>query len=300
MSAGKKAYYNEVDPFCCAWIRNLIDAGFITPGDVDERSVAGVSPDDLIGYGRCHFFAGIALWDYALSLAGWPEDCPVWSGSCPCQPFSGAGKGLGFADPRHLWPVWHGLIRERRPERVVGEQVDSPDARLWLDLVSADLEACGYAVGSVVLPSAGVGAPNIRHRRYWVADTEGRGRGEHGIFGEAAGSRQDTRQPVLGVEAGRLGHAGGAGLPDAEPHDLCGAGRRPEGRAASEPSGPRDPWRELEWIACRDGRLRPTEPGLFPLAPRRSGDVGKLRAYGNAINPVLAAEVIKAWMDVAP
>ena len=31
----------------------------------------------------------------ALRAAGWRDDRPVWTGSCPCQPFSAAGKQVG-------------------------------------------------------------------------------------------------------------------------------------------------------------------------------------------------------------
>ena len=85
------AYYNENNRFAAQWLRNLIAAGDIAPGDVDERSITEVRPDDLRGYTQCHFFAGIGGWSAALRLAGWPDDRPVWTGSCPCQPFSAAG-----------------------------------------------------------------------------------------------------------------------------------------------------------------------------------------------------------------
>jgi len=44
------AYYSEIDPFAAAWLRELIKAGHIAPGDVDERSIVEVRPDDLTGY----------------------------------------------------------------------------------------------------------------------------------------------------------------------------------------------------------------------------------------------------------
>lgn len=118
-------YYNEHDQKTAAWLRSLILAGAIPDGHVDERSIADVHPSDLKGYTQCHFFAGIGGWSYALQLAGWLSDRPVWTGSCPCQPFSTAGKGLAQADERHLWPVFFDLIRQRRPPIVFGEQVAS-------------------------------------------------------------------------------------------------------------------------------------------------------------------------------
>ncbi len=166
------AYYNEIDPFAAQWLRNLIAAGHIAPGEVDERSIEDVTPDDLRGFTQCHFFAGIGVWSHSLRLAGWPDDRPVWTGSCPCQPFSAAGKGDGFADERHLWPHFFHLISERRPQHVFGEQVASGNANSWFDLVQADLEGMGYAFGLVPFTSAGIGAPHIRERAYWVANAD--------------------------------------------------------------------------------------------------------------------------------
>ena len=167
------AYYNEHEPYAAQWLRNLIDAGHIAPGDVDARDIQDVTPDDLTGYTQCHFFAGLGGWSYALRLAGWPDDRPVWTGSCPCQPFSAAGKRAGTDDPRHLWPSWVRLIRKCRPVTAIGEQVASAIAHGWLDGVSADLEAEGYTVGAVVLGAHSVGAPHIRQRLWWVAERLG-------------------------------------------------------------------------------------------------------------------------------
>lgn len=164
------AYYNEHDPFAAAWLRELIADGLIAPGEVDERSIEDVRPDELAGFVQCHFFAGIGIWSLALRQAGWPDEAPIWTGSCPCQPFSAAGKGGGFADERHLWPAFHWLIEQCAPELVLGEQVASKDGLAWLDLVSADVEASGYAFGAVDTYAAGFGAPHIRQRLYWMAD----------------------------------------------------------------------------------------------------------------------------------
>lgn len=161
------AYYNEFDPFAAAWLRELIKSGFIPEGDVDERSIVDVSPDDLKGYTQCHFFAGIGGWAFAARLAGIPDDFPLWTGSCPCQSFSTAGQKKGFDDERHLWPTFFKLIEARKPPIVAGEQVEAAIRFGWLDLVAGDLQRCGYAVGAAVLPAASIGAPHIRKRLYW-------------------------------------------------------------------------------------------------------------------------------------
>src|SRR5579862_633544 len=166
------SYYSEHDAEKAAWIRELIKAKVVADGEVDERDIKLVQPKDVRGFTQCHWFAGIAVWSYALRLAGWEDSRPCWTGSCPCPSFSCAGKGTGFDDPRHLWPHWYPLIRECRPGTLFGEQSDDAIGYGWLDLVSGDLEAAGYAVAPAVLGAHSLGAPHIRQRLYFCAHAE--------------------------------------------------------------------------------------------------------------------------------
>lgn len=361
-------YYNEHDPFAAVWLRELIAAGEIPAGDVDERSIEDVHPADLVGYRHCHFFAGIGGWAYAMRLAEWPDDVPLWTGSCPCQPFSAAGQGAGFTDERHLWPAFFWLIQQCRPRYVCGEQVASADALRWWDLVATDLESEAYACTAVDLPAASVGAPHKRSRLFWLADADGghasaarlqRG-GQHGlrttdrlvdgatrdterapgpwtmadatqqrrapeqrhdgarephtgrhvpdrVLADARGERRDgqpirlcERRPLApGAEVDGRGDAGGE-LGDTDHERL-------EGRTVSgERAGERAPWSaslgsawaDCIWLPCTDGKARPTQPGIQPLASRVPNRVGTLRGAGNAIVPQAAAEVLRAWREV--
>lgn len=258
-------YYNEWKPFAADWLRNLISAGLLPEGDVDERSVTEVEPQDLRGYSQCHFFAGIGGWPLALRMAGVDPSTELWTGSCPCQPFSAAGKGKGFGDERHLWPAWMRLIRECRPPVLFGEQVEAAIGHGWLDLVFSDLESEDYACGAAVLGAHSVGAPHKRQRLYWVG---ARGMG-------------DAHDPRL------EGH----GRPVQE-HDT--QGRQGQERLGASAGF----WDRCEWLECRDGCLRAVEPGLEPLAHGISGRVGQLRAYGNALVPQVAAEFVRAFLDL--
>lgn len=360
------AYYNEFDPYAAQWLRNLIAAGHIAPGVVDERSIQDVTAGDLAGFTQCHFFAGIGVWSLALRRAGWPDDRPVWTMSCPCQPFSAAGAGAGFDDERHLWPDAFHIITQCTPAIVFGEQVASKPVEPWVDLVHADLEALGYAFGCVPFPSAGVGAPHIRDRAYWVADSNGQfGRQGGQVYGgRYSGSDAQAWSGIGGgilldlvadsegfgfarqrrctidqgsgrtdecLTTGRLAYANG-GDAGAE-REQCGGQQRqqPEdGRgllgvaesnserlngfdpllqweksrriagASLETSG-RGPvngfWGGADWISCRDDRFRPVEPGTFPLANGAPSRVGRLRAYGNAINAEAATQFILAYLE---
>lgn len=366
------AYYNEIDPYAAQWLRNLIARGLIAPGDVDERSIVDVHPDDLRGYEQCHFFAGIGGWSLALRLAGVPDARPVWTGSCPCQPFSAAGKQRGSDDERHLWPAFFRLIRERRPPIVFGEQVAGAAGLAWLDHVCADLEGAGYAAAAADLCAAGVGAPHIRQRLYWVADAEHserrsidehrkdgcngqdhRRQEAHSLFGarrevcpvaDSADVRPRSPEDRGGVGAqqaqGRLLESAGVcdacrrfaerfrcnstdecDCPQCQGYCTCFVddaqqsgleGHRPDQGARGSAERPRpapgsastagasDPWAVLEWIACSDGKARPTQPGLFPLAHGVPGRVGRLRAYGNAIVPQVAAAFVTALLEGEP
>lgn len=328
-------YYNDNDPYCCHWLRNLIEAGHLPPGDVDERSITDVTLADLDGYTQAHFFCGIAGWPLALQLAGWPADAPVWTGSCPCQPYSTAGKGLGDADPRNLWPAFFRLIRECRPPVVFGEQVASAIRHGWLDGICRDLETQGYACGAAVLGAHSVGAPHIRQRLFWVADSDSTRHREserQGECEEAGGTRTPAIHSGGDGNADRLGDASPRGLGidgcpqrdsghTAQPDAIVGMGDaatlRRQGR---DGAGEQEPgaWSGCTLVHCRDGKTRriSAQPGNEPLAhgisaklgqalaglrglarSARRNRVGRLRAYGNAIVPEVAAVFIRAYME---
>lgn len=312
-------WYNEIDPYCARWLRNLIAAGHIAPGVVDERSIIHVKPEDLEGYAQCHFFAGIGIWSLALRKAGWPDDQQVWTGSCPCQPFSNAGKAVGFDDERHLWPHFQWLIQQRRPSVVFGEQVAEKNVDAWVDLVHADLEALDYAFGCIAFPSAGVGSPQLRGRNYWVGytkdaglqglagyelawdkpqrhdaykkrfnpatsipdrveNTDGGGRGEVRL--STSGDRTQDCQKSANWNSDASAHGFTGGLDEAtHPGEVNGF------------------WANADWLLCTDGLWRAVQPGTQPLVNGDTCRVGKLRAYGNAVNAIQAQIFIECFIE---
>ena len=487
-----EAYYNEIDPYCAAWLQNLMDAGHIAPGVIDTRSIEDVRPDELAGYTQCHFFAGLGGWAYALDLAGWPRDREVWTGSCPCQPFSAAGKGNGTADSRHLWPHFFRLIKACCPCVVFGEQVasadvlgrttgkkdylsylqrredlrgiphgwaapeiqrylqglseragtektfsevlldcrpaqeveieqsrqcvgfigslpsqgavtglrsgcegdsgsdrlgilrtdrdafrperqtkfafagserpeqglhdgqhasrvdvrkphaehmgsredssdrgrtqeqsvndqrgtadqvdrvdDAADVEHWIDLVLNDLETANYAGAAIAFPAASVGAPHIRDRNYWVAYANGMKREGLAIMqGNECHGQNARRAKSIGCTPTRsedvgLAHADINGrIAWSASASTAGHGGSIGSARGDDRNGPAGAvnsfWSAADWLGCTDGKWRPVEPGTFPLAHGAASRVGRLRAYGNAINAQAAAEFIGAYIE---
>jgi DNA (cytosine-5)-methyltransferase 1 len=290
-----RAYYNENDPYVAQWLRNLIKAGHIADGDVDERSIIDVQANDLKRYTQCHFFAGIGGWSYALRLAGWKDGIPAWTGSCPCQPFSGAGRGKAADDKRHLWPAWFSLIAECQPSVIFGEQVEAAIGWGWIDVVFSDLESQGYTCGTAVLPACSVGAPHIRNRLWFVANsnksrcddsTEKKTREEKEV------RRPPERNSAIFNVFNRVNSDGQGSQGRCERRNS--ANRWTTGKASL------DVWSDIEWLQCTDGKSRPIKSSIFPLAPRIPTSMGRLRAYGNAIVPQVAARFIEAAMDSLP
>lgn len=283
----RPAYYNEIEPFAAEWLRNLIAAGHLPAGDVDTRSITDVEPDNLAGYGQCHFFAGIGGWALAARLAGWPDDRELWTGSAPCQPFSVAGQGKGQADDRHLWPHLFRLTRARRPTVLMGEQVAAAVGKDWLDGVFADMEGIGYACGAAVVPACAVDAPHRRDRLWFVADAHlsGPSEGRQQRGGQLCGPGGDP-----GACPGHVAHSNG-----------IGSQSRPDGSSArhGNPASASN-WSGAGIILGHDGKARRVESGIRLLAHGVPARVGRLRAYGNAIVPQVAAEVIGAYMETRP
>jgi len=307
------AYYNEIDPYAAQWLRNLIKAGHIAPGEVDERSIEDVRPEEIKKFKQCHFFAGVGVWSYALRQAGVPDDLNVWTGSCPCQPFSAAGKGAGVDDSRHLWPAWEHLIHQVRPDLIFGEQVASKDGLGWLDLVQSDLEGQGYTFGAADLCAAGIGAPHIRQRLYFVAEGLDNAMRRRRADGQTQ-RRSDGQIPATTTSFVKRGAGRTVGeLADTERAQKHQKQQRPAGYErgrrtnrlggcgvayAGASTGPTNGhWRAADWLFCRDGKWRPVESGTFPLAHGASARVGRLRAYGNAIVAQKAQIFIEAYFE---
>jgi len=284
------AYYNDNDPFAGAWLRALIAHGQIACGDVDDRSITDVKASDLAGYRQCHFFAGIGGWSLALRLASWPDDWSVWTASIPCQPLSSAGQHRGHADKRHLWPAFFELLAERAPSVVFGEQVSGAAGREWYAGIRADLEAIGYASGAADLPAASVGAPHYRPRIYWMAYTD-----------------RDRRQELGAPRLHDNGKSGNDAPRSSAPDDLADPGGHgwQQGGASSAQAGQPEParpsafnfWSDFGLVYESNGAALRIESGIEPLAHGIPSRVGRLRGYGNAIVPPLAAEFIKASME---
>lgn len=195
-------------------------------------------------------------WPIAFRLAGWPDSRPVWSGSCPCGPYSIVGKRQAQADARDLWPAWFSLMGPECPD-IFGEQVADAIELGWYDRTADDLDTIQKSCWPVVLPSCATGQGNKGERLFFVAKANPQGLERH------PRNEREIIQRALST--------GYAATPS-----IC------------------------DFIEGWDGLKRPIKPGISLLDDGLSAFDHRIfsEGIGNAINPQLAAEFIKAFMDI--
>lgn len=96
----------------------------------------------------------------------------ILTGGFPCQPYSSAGKRLGKADERHLFPHMLRCIKEVKPKWVIGENVRGLvnwNGGMVFNEVCDDLEREGYEVQPFLIPASSVGARHQRQRIWFIA-----------------------------------------------------------------------------------------------------------------------------------
>jgi DNA (cytosine-5)-methyltransferase 1 len=117
-------------------------------------------------------FPGIPIFSDIKELANDPEkrksipDFDVLCAGVPCQPYSQAGPKRGTKDDRHLWPSVFEIIKERRPQYFIIENV-AGFIKMVLDPICTELENEDYSVQAVLLPASSVQAPHQR-KRLWL------------------------------------------------------------------------------------------------------------------------------------
>jgi len=309
-------YYNDIDINAVRLLDRLQMDGEITADLIDHRDIAEVQAHELQGFTRCHFFAGIGGWELALNWAGFPRERVVWTGSCPCQPFSNLGLHKGLDDERHVWPAWRDLIAQRRPTTIFGEQVASKDGFEWLARVFIELEALGYKVAGADLCAAGVAAPHARSRIYWGAARLGPDPHEAAGVEPCPFCRYRFNVEELRIYGcpnccgDGLDYAHGPGLQGHAQHELSIDQSRQLNTGKSGSLAPPG-WNRCTYARCveptsKEGRYlqkwRRIEPGIEPLAYGVSEVLGLSRkalliAYGNAIVPELAAHFVRCFME---
>jgi len=249
----------------------------------------------------------------------------ILTGGFPCQPYSTAGKRLGKEDERHLWPEMLRAIREIQPGWVVGENVSGLtnwNGGMVFDEVQADLENEGYKVLPFLLPACAVNAPHRRDRIWFIAYNDKCAKRPPGKSREtfSNGSKNNDEQESWGEQAkqyigcgsflqnatnsctGIQGEAFGGRNEEKAQHGNSGYGSK---RIIADTDAARQWWNE--WESKGKGNLWEQFPTQSPLC---GGDDGiptqldgitfskwrneSLKAYGNAIVPQVALQILKA------
>lgn len=134
-------YANEIDNNCEKTYKKNFGIGF------DSKDIFEINPS--------------ALPDFDMLCAGFP-----------CQPFSAAGKELGFKDSRGtVFFKLLSVIEMKKPQIVFLENVPNlvrHDKGRTFQVIAEKLVDAGYSISSAILDSAYFGIPQSRSRIYIV------------------------------------------------------------------------------------------------------------------------------------
>lgn len=248
----------------------------------------------------------------------------IISGGFPCQPFSHAGKRGGTSDDRYLWPEIVRILQEVQPTWFIGENVaglismeqsDSElilednttvceETEMVLETIKNDLENSGYQAFYVVIPSCAVGSPNRRDRIFIVAYAESK---------QDWGLQQPEVQPNTGTICENVANTDSE--PRLETNQTAGTfrgerntwdnagrsrrtstsrrcGRESESQLGGVLDGISDWLDRYQWPAGQGAEQYDWEPPR--VATGVKDRVGRLKALGNAVNPVQIYPIMAA------
>jgi len=132
----------EIDKHCCQTLR-------------DNRPNWNIVEDDLCNFSAVEY-----------------QDIDLLAGGVPCPPFSKAGKQLGAADERNLFPEAIRLVKEARPKAVMLENVRGIFDSVFEDYrryISGEIAQLGYTTDWKLLNASDYGVPQLRPRVVFVA-----------------------------------------------------------------------------------------------------------------------------------
>lgn len=185
----------------------------------------------------------------------------ILTGGFPCQPFSAAGVRRGTSDDRYLWPEMLRVIRLTEPQWVIAENVRGLltwNDGLVFEQVCLDLEASGYEVQPFIIPAVAVNAPHRRDRIWFIAHAI-----ERRTNPNATDSSHNQRKSGLGLE-------------------------RQQDQENTQPHLSSQNW-QRNWLEVAT-ELCSMDDG-FPKGLDRAR---QLKAYGNAIVPPVAVELLRS------
>lgn len=252
----------ELDPYCCAVLRERFPHMHIVCGDVRDVDFSALADVDAI------------------------------CGGFPCQDISAAGKQAGITGERSgLFREIMRAIDDLRPAWVFLE--NSPNIRTkGRHVVIAELVARGYSWRDGILAASDVGAPHQRKRWWCLANSSSRRRGG----AEVGQIQQPGRAETFGTSNSNRTMADATSERLEKPQPSQEINQEPSvagsGRVDDSMRG-RHGLQDEEIPAGRDGAEHAgwwaTEPGMGRMAHGVANRTQRIKALGNGQVPLCAA-----------